>query len=144
MCPISARLPCRHSRVCRHPNLEKTKSWEQLSVVVTAQRPLLVLPFCLRMLFQLTVVNWCLFVCPLAFLLLCHIYVFCSTLSRREKKLAFSDEYKSYCCSALLLRLNLTLLFSPTDFKEGLRGVRGRPEGWQRKGHFHFEFDRSR
>lgn len=37
----------------------------------------------------------CLFVCLLAFLLLRHIRVFCSTHSRRET-LAFSDEYKSY------------------------------------------------
>lgn len=37
----------------------------------------------------------CLIVCLLAFLLLRHIYVFCSTRSRREK-LAFSDEYILY------------------------------------------------
>lgn len=49
--------------------------------------------FSLRMLFKSMFV--CLIVCLLAFLLLRHIYVFCSTRSRREK-LAFSDEYILY------------------------------------------------
>lgn len=36
MCPISARLPRIHSRLGRRHNPEKTKSWDQLSVVITS------------------------------------------------------------------------------------------------------------
>lgn len=58
--------------------------------------------FCLRMLVFFLLMFVCLSVCLLAFLLLRHICVFCSTRSRREK-LAFSDEYMSYSFTKILV-----------------------------------------
>lgn len=80
MCPISARLPRIHSRLGRRHNPEKTKSWDQLSVVITSG--FAVLPEN-----ELMFLFVCMFVC----LLFCFsvIYMFSAAPFAEEKSLAF-------------------------------------------------------
>lgn len=68
--PISARLSCRHSRLCRQRTPEKTKSLELFWFL-----------FCLRILLTYLTRP---FVCLCAFLLLRHICVSCCICSTRE------------------------------------------------------------
>lgn len=128
--PISARLPSRHSRLCRQRNPEKTKSLELFWFL-----------FCLRML-------WIYLTCPSVrpsvrvLFCFCVIYVF-SAASVAPERACLSDE-----CEMRIRWLSGAesgvFLLSRSDFQEGCWGLRGRSEGWQREGQIYVESEGSR